>query len=227
MSLIPTICSCTCKHRSKTNGRRIRTIVNDLQLVADMELQGQMSTTIGLEDPLAVTARAATTVNDHLVDDRMTIIAAETTDDGHHREEIHMDHRRPRDENHTATIPTTEARPHHPEAMAPIPMPEVVTRTVPGQGLRHDQAMEASMQMVIIEDTIEFPASIHDSALMPSTESQLLELIHIDRVLRGNIIAQRTRRIVDRSGAGLQPPSGREHGRNFPQNGELLYQVGG
>jgi hypothetical protein len=227
MSLIPTICSCTCNHRSKTNGRRIRTIVNDLQLVADMERQGQMNTTIGLEDRLAVTARAATTVNDHLVDDRMTIIEAETTDDGHHHE-THMDHRRPRDENHTATIPTTEARPHHPEAMALIPMREVVTRTVAGQGLRHEQAMEAGMQLSMIEeDTIEFPASIHDLALMPSTESQLLELIYIDRVLRGNIIAQRTRRIVDGSGAGLQPPPGREHGRNFPQNGELLYQVGG
>jgi hypothetical protein len=155
----------------------------------------------------------------------MTIIAAETTDDGHHREETRMDHRRPRDENHTATIPTTEARPHHPD-MAPIPMHEIVTRMA-GQGLRHAQAMEAGIQVNMREDTIEFPTSVHDSALMLSTESQLLELIYIDRVLRGNIIAQRTRRIVDRSGAGLQPPPGREHGRNFPQNGELLYQVGG
>lgn len=121
-----------------------------------------MTITIGLGGPLVVTARVATTVNDHLVDDRMTITAAETTDDGHHRE-THMDHPRPRDENRTAMILTTEAHPHHPD-MAPIPMHEVVTRTVVGRGLRQEQAMEAAMQLIMIGDTGESPASIHDSA---------------------------------------------------------------
>jgi hypothetical protein len=170
----------------------IRATVNGLHLVADTELLGRMTIMIGLGDPLVVTAHVATTVNDHLVDDRMTIMAAETTDAGHHHE-TPMDHPRPRDENRTAMILTTEAHPHHPEAMAPIPMHEVVIRTVVGHGLRQEQAMEAAMQLNMTEgDTGEFPVSIHDSAWMASVESQFLELIHIDRVRRGNIIAERT-----------------------------------
>jgi hypothetical protein len=175
MSLTPTICSCTCAHRSKMSVPLIKAIVNGLRLVADMEVLELTTTTIGLEDPLAVTARVATTVNDHHVDDRMTIMAAESTDDGHHRE-IHMDHHHPRDENHTAMILTREARPHHPEAMAPIPMREMVTRTALGQGLRQEQATEAAMQLIMTEDTGEFPASIPDLALMASVESQFLSL---------------------------------------------------
>jgi hypothetical protein len=192
MSLIPMTCSCTCTHRSRKSVPLIRTIVNALHLVADMELLALMTTTTVLVDRfLVATVRVVTTVSDHLVDDLMTTMPVVTMDDAHHREETHTDHRRLLDENHTAMILTIEAHRHHREATVLIRTPVMVIRTGVGHAPRQEQVMEAAMQPIMTEDTGEFPASIHDSALLASVESHFLRLICIDHVRRGDIIAER------------------------------------
>lgn len=169
----------------------IRAIANALLLVADMELLVQMTTMTALVDRLLVgTVRVVTTVSDLLVEDRKTTMAEETMDDAHHREGTHMDHRRLLDENHMATILTREVHLHRRD-MGPIPIREMLTRTVAGQEVHQEQVMEAAMQPTMTEDTGEVPASIHDSALMASVESQFLKLIRVDHVRRGYIIAER------------------------------------
>jgi hypothetical protein len=171
-SMIPTICSCTSTHRSRTSAPLTRAIVNALHLAADMEPLVPMTTTTVLVDHLlVVTVRVATIVSDLLVDDRMTTMVEENMDDAHHREGTHMEDRRLLDENHMATTLTTEARRHHREATAPIHTSEMVTHTLVGQGLHQEESMGADMQTMAGEDTGESPASTHDSTLLASVGS--------------------------------------------------------
>lgn len=166
--------------------------VNARLLVGGMERLAQMTITVTLGARRGGTVRAATTVNDRLVDDRTTTMAVETMDAAPRRE-THMDRRRRRDENRTATTLTTEGHRHHPGATVPIHTLETVTRMVVDPGLHPERVMAAAMQRSMREDDIgEFPASIYDSALMASIESHFLRLIRIDRVRRGNIVAERS-----------------------------------